>query len=194
MVGPLRLQARARGHGADHVAARGAELGLGEAVLGVSPGRPRCDRVVVGAGGGSDVDRADGDHERVVAGRVEDAARCAGGAVVAGSRDHDDPVEPELLDGLVERIEVEVRLGRRVQREVRDLDVVGVLVGEDPLRRRDHVRGPCDAVVVHHPHRQNVRRGRGAGVAGVAARRDPRDEGAVAVPVTLRVGRGRAKG
>ena len=118
---------------------------------------------------------------------------CAGGAVVAGGRDDHDAVEPELLDGLVERVEVEVRLGRGVQREVRDLDVVVVLVGEDPLRRGDHVGRARHAAVVHHPHRQDVR-GRGsARIAAGTARRDPRHEGAVAVTVTLRVWRGRAE-
>ena len=86
-----------------------------------------------------------------------------------------------------------MRLGRGVQGEVRDLDVVVVLVGEDPLGGGDHIGRTRDAAVVHHPHRQDVR-GRGsARIAAGTARRDPRHEGAVPVPVTLRVGRGRAE-
>ena len=48
------------------------------------------------------VDAADGDHVRVVAGRVAD--RVGGGATVAGGRDHHDAAEPGRLGCRVERV------------------------------------------------------------------------------------------
>ena len=192
MVGSLLRECAVRDR-PDHEHARSAELGLGEAVLGAAVGRPRGDGVVPPADRAPYVHRPDRDHERVVAGRVEDAARTLGRAVVARGSDDDDPVEPELLDRPVERVEEEVRGDRRVEREVCDLDVVGVLVRQDPLRGGDHVGRPRDPVVVHHADREDVGGRRGPGVVGPAVGGDPGNERAVPVAVALGARRQRAE-
>jgi hypothetical protein len=73
------------------------------------------------------VGRADGDQKRIVCRRVEDAARVAVFAVVAGGGDHDDAAEPEPLERAVEGIRQEAGLTLGVKREVGDADAVLVL-------------------------------------------------------------------
>src|SRR5947199_256041 len=133
------------------------------------------------------VGRAHRDHEGVVAGRVGNAAGAIREAVVAGRRNDGDAAEPELLDRLVEGVVREAARVRGVQREVRDLDVVLVLVRENPLRRCDHVARPRGARVVHDVERDDVRARRCAGVAWSLARRDPGHERAMAATVAGRV-------
>ena len=133
------------------------------------------------------VDRADGDHERIVAGGEHDAARAVGMAVVARGHDDGHAAEPELLDCLVERIGREVARNRGMQREVRDADVVLVLVLVDPLGRRDHVARTGHAGIVHDVERDELRRRSRACVVRAAAGRDPGDERAMAATVTGRV-------
>ena len=162
-----------------------------KAVVGVAVRRERSRVVVPHPGVPAEVDGADGDHERVVAGRVGDAHGLTVRAVVAGRRDDCDPAEPELLDRAIERIGREVAGNRRVEREVRDLDVVVVLVVEDPLAGRDDVARPADAVVVHDVERDDLGRRSRARVPGRRARRDAGHERAVAAAVTGRVVRKR---
>ena len=87
VAGALGDERRGRRHRPDHVAAGRRELGLGEAVDRVAPGRPRRNRGLLRVSRPVDVGGADRDHERIVAGAVDDAARAVGGAVVAGRRD-----------------------------------------------------------------------------------------------------------
>ena len=109
-----------------------------------------------------------------------------GMAVVARCHDDRDAAEPQLLDRLVERVLREVARRRRVEREVRDLDVVLGAVLVDPLGRGDDVARARHAVVVHDVERRRGspveprRRSRGA------ARRDARDERAVTAAVARR--------
>ena len=72
---------------------------------------------------------------------------------------------------------------RGVKREVRDLDVVLVLVGEDPLRRSNHVAGPRRPRIVDHVQRDDVGARRRAGVARGLTRCDPGNEGSVTATV-----------
>ena len=103
------------------------------------------------------IGRAHSDHERVVARRVFDTAGAGREAVVPCSRHDRDAAEPQLLDRLVERVAREAARVRGVKREVRDLDVVRVLVRDNPLRRCDHVARPRSARVVHDVERDDVR-------------------------------------
>jgi hypothetical protein len=114
----------------DHEPARRDEGGLVEAVVGVAVGRERGREVVANPRVAAEIDRADGDHERVVAGRVRHPHGRAILAEVTRGRHDRDAVEPELLDGPVERVGREVARHGRVEREVRDLDVA------EPLDRR----------------------------------------------------------
>ena len=134
-----RRNRRAHRHRRDHVAAGGGHVRLGEAVHGVAVGRPRGHRVVEWVRCLHLVKGPDGDHERVVAGGVRHVHRAGARPVVPGGRHDDDTAEPEPFDRLVERIEAEARRGGAGHREVGDADVVGVLVGQDPVGRRDHV-------------------------------------------------------
>ena len=121
----------------DPAAGRG-DLRLREAVERVAEGRPRCGKIVVRVGGAVGVERADGDHERVVARRILHLHRGAR-AVVADRCDDGDAAEPQLLDRRVERVVAEARGRARPHREVGDTNVVLRPVLQDPVDRCDHV-------------------------------------------------------
>ena len=183
VVGPFGRERGAVGHCPDHVAARSRQVGLREAVQGVAPGRPRSRSVVFGAERVRDVRRADRDHERIVGRCERDVALLPVDCEVASGRDDRDAVQPQLLDRLIERVEEDARRVRRVQREVRDLDVVLALVRQDPVARCDDV---CDGRltgVVHDVDGEQVRVRGDARVSGCGACRDAGHEGAVPVGV-----------
>ncbi len=167
--------------------ARRGHLGLGETVIRVTPRRPWRDR------GASRVDRVvqvEGSHrddEGVVRRPVGHPGLSAADSIVARRGDHDDAAEPELLDRLVERVPAEAARGRRMEREVRDPDVVLLLVPEDPLGGSDHVARARHSLVVHHVDRHDARRRRSARVPRCGPCRQTRDERSVAASVTCRV-------
>ena len=103
-IGEIALERRRRRDGSSHPPAGRCDLRLREALVRGAPGRPR--RCVVVARGCRPVRgiRADRDDEWIVRGRVDDAARPRVRSVVAGRHDDHDSVEPERLDGVVERI------------------------------------------------------------------------------------------
>ena len=109
--------------------ARGDHVRLGDAVGGGgSPGGEVGQDVVAEPLGAAVVDRADGHHERVVAG-LGDGARAA----VGGRHDHRDAGVPGPLDRVVEGVARVGLGGVGAQREVEHADVVGVPEGDHPL-------------------------------------------------------------
>ena len=164
------------------------DVGLREAVGGVAVRRPRGDRVIGRIGGLVLVHRADRDDERVVARsrrHVDRAAR----PEVAGRRDDGHAREPEPLNGLVERVVLEARRGRARHRDVDHLDAVRVLVGENPVARRDDVALHRLAVRVRHldAHDRSVLGD--TRIVRARAGGDPGDHRAVTLAVVGRVSR-----
>jgi len=137
-------------------------------------------------GGAVRVERADGDDERVVAGRGLHRHRRAR-AVVPHRGDDDDTVEPEALDGRVERVVHEARGPAAAHREVGDANVVEILVGEDPVDRVDHVARPRRAARVGRAHADDRCVLRDARVERRRSGRDSRDHRPVALVVARRV-------
>ena len=168
---------------ADHVAARRGQVRLHGAVGRVAQASQRCRRVVGGLNRVLDVGRADGDHERVVAGCERDAALGTVVGVVArrrrGRRRRSARASPP--PGRADRKTAGRAL--RVQREVGDADVVLRLVLEDPVAGRDDVGDGRLALVVHHVDGDEVRARRHAGEAGRLARGDAGHERSVPVSV-----------
>ena len=184
VVGLLHRERRRRRNRAHHVAAGRRQLRLREAVFRVAVRRPRRGRVVADGELSTEVDGADGHHERIVTRCVENAARPCRVAVVACGRDDEDAVEPELLDRVVERVVVEVVLRGGVEREVSDADIELRLVGEDVVACRDHVARACLPAVVHDVDRQDPGIRRSTGVARCRPDSDAGDEGSVPAAVT----------
>ena len=102
----------------DDVPAGRHDLRLHEAVGGDAVRRERGDAVVCGRRGVVQIGSADGDDERVVAGRVVDGVRTE----VARARDHDEAGAPGGLDRLVERARLVRARDRLAEREVDRLD------------------------------------------------------------------------
>ena len=79
---------------------------------------------------------------------------------------------------------------RVTERDVDDLDLVGLVIARDPLERVDHVAGVARAVVAEHAQRDDVDVRRDAGIDAVrmraAARDDAGDVRAVAAVVDRR--------
>ena len=127
-------------------------------------------------------------------GRVAIAAGLAVHGLVAGGGDDDDAREPELLDGLVERVASgSSSASPSAARSSRRGCCTASLVLEDPLGGRDHVARARHALVVHHVQRDDPRGGCRARVVGRRAGGQAGDGGAVAVAVAGRVARERVR-
>ena len=108
---------------------------LDKTVQGGAGRREGGDIVVVPIGGGVIIsESANRDDVGGVTGHT-DTHRS--GAAVAGSNDYSNPVRPGPHDGLVEGVSPVRRLHQSHQREVHDLDVIGVLVVNHPLNPLD---------------------------------------------------------
>ena len=133
-------------HQADHMAARGDDVRLDEA-LDRGAGRGEGGDAVIGLVAGRKVirHRADRDHVGRVA-RHRD--RLLSGAGVAGRGHHNDPGLPQFHGRLVDRVVPVVRLGRCAEGKVQYADVVLGLMGENPVHARNHIgvaAGPVGA-------------------------------------------------
>ena len=171
--------AAARGQRHD-VDARRNEIGLGEQIETRRAARARIRHAIVGEiRRALRVERADADRRRRVA-RHADAAVAGspgrGDAALVAGRGHDrDALARQALDRLHQRVGEDRFEHRVAERDVDDLDLVGLVVARDPLERVDHVAGVARAVVAEHAQRDDVDVGRDAGIQAVpSARRCPR--------------------
>ena len=175
----------AHGAGGDDGATGSREVGLGQSV-----GRRRSgagevgDDVIEGLGRGAVRDRADCHDERVVRWLADGAGVRT---TVRRADDHGDAGPPGPLDRVVERVDAVV-LGRvRAERQVDDLDVVGVLEGHRPLQCGHDVRDVRGAVLAGDLQRDQVDVGghaaHGPARRCTAAGDQAGEEGAVAVVI-----------
>ena len=111
-------------------------------------------------------------------------------AEVAGGADHHDAGVDDALGREGQRVGPGRFVNRRAHRHVDDADVVGSVVGEDPVQRGDDVADRAVAVAVEHLQRNQVRLGRRAAFLAVrivaVARDDAGDVRAVPVVVVRR--------
>ena len=149
-LGRSRRQCRARRNGRGDPATGRRELGLEEAVAAVAVRGPRCGEVV-GRRRGPFVSSAPTVRMN---GSLPGACAMStppGVPKFPAGCDDEDAVEPELLDGGIERVVREARLGLADEREVRDADVVLRGVLQDPVARGDDVARVRGAVGVRRP-------------------------------------------
>ena len=171
--------AAARGERHD-VHARRHEVGLGEQIETRRAARARIGDAIVGeVRRALRVERADANRRRRVARHADAAvARTAGRgltpllpAAVTTAMPLRDRRSTACTSGSV-KIDSSTRVA---ERDVDDLDLVGLVIARDPLERVDHVAGVARAVVAEHAQRDDVDVRRDAGIDDRSnARRCPR--------------------
>ena len=143
-VRTLRREARAGRDPLDDVPAGRRDARASRSRRPCSRTRPRCVDVVAS---GSAIPLSSSAPTVITNGSFAGEKRtpfgCAVGRVVAPRPRPRRPRLPELLDRAVERVEAEGRREAALQREVRDADVVPILVLQEPVAARAGRRSSC---------------------------------------------------
>ena len=158
------------------------------------PARAEVGHDVVVAGVGAlQVDGADRDDARLVAGRADRAPALAAvrvKAVVAGRDDHHDAVGDGAANGACQRVGTVGFGGVRTQAQVHHLDVQPAGVVDDPIDAGQHVRELTRAIAVEHAHIKQVGVGRHARAVGRLEGAAARGHRGHVCAVAVRVGPG----